>query len=451
MLAAAELLHLAQCTRNVPLVCLFVDFSKAFDSIDRVQLRTLLQHWRCPAELLNVIFAVLDGQRLAVRHGGVRDDAHEFTPTAGVLQGDTLAPYLFLLPMDVIFRSLPLEHGAKISDVLGNAGTQRRPKQQHVYRLHYLGYADDVILFSNTPGGAEKLLHALEETAALFGLFINTGKGKTEVMFAGEVVRAPIRTSDGRPVPECDKYKYLGTILGQPWRTDFNRQKGLAWALLRRYNRTWSSSACNNRSKLLLFHALVVPTLTYGVATYPWTQEVRDALNGTYNKMLRYAINDPVDWSTFQHSPVEQLMGERMYLSAVVVYQRLREHGHWVRQHLRDDNPVPHPLIDVLSWETQHSDQIQYRRGGALRKGPRDGLLSMVRVSSYDELCELAVHKRKWRRVVEEETLREQLAVASRTSARRRNENRAWSDDDHSSLIRLARANALAVFNESDQ
>ncbi len=217
------------------------------------------------------------------------------------------------------------------------------------------------------------------------------------------------------------------------------------------YNRTWTSSTCNNRSKLHLFHALVVPTLTYGVATYPWTKAVRDALNSTYNKMLRYALNDPVDWQTFQHTPIEELMGERLYLSALVVYHRLREHGHWVRQHFReeDDNPVRHALIDVFSWETQDSQSIHYRRGGALLQGSRDGLLHMVRVLSYAEVCELAMKKRRWRGVVESEALREQLSVASVTSARRFTENRCWSEDDHRLLLARARILSSFIFHHS--
>jgi hypothetical protein len=458
MTTAAELMHIASCCSNCPLVSLFVDFSKAFDSIDRRQLRTLMEHWCCPKQLLNVIFAVLDGQKLAVRYGGERDDASEFTPTAGVLQGDTLAPYLFLLPMDLIFRSLSLQHGAMISEITGNPGTKSRPGTRVVSRLHYLGYADDVILFSNTPEGAQALLHELEDTAALFGLLINTGKGKTEVLYSGAVTKGTILTKNGRVVPECTQYKYLGTLLGVPWKQDFSRRKQLAWTLLRRYARTWTASPCTTRSKLHLFHALVVPTLTYGVATYPWTQAVRDALNGTYNTMLRYALRDPIDWHHFSHTPIEELMGERLYLSAQVVYNRLREHGHWVRQHLRDDNMVPHPLIDVFAWETQaHANDrgatwLKRTRSGARRKGPRDGLLDMVRVPFYDELCRLASKKSRWRRVVEEETLREQLSVATATSLRRRQcEGRRWLESDHRSLMRLAKRNAEAVFNDADQ
>jgi hypothetical protein len=43
MLAAAEFMHIARTSSyEYPLVSLFVDFSKAFDSIDRLQLRKML-------------------------------------------------------------------------------------------------------------------------------------------------------------------------------------------------------------------------------------------------------------------------------------------------------------------------------------------------------------------------------------------------------------------------
>lgn len=144
-------------------------------------------------------------------------------------------------------------------------------------------------------------------------------------------------------------------------------------------------------------------------------------------------------------------MGQRMYLTAAIVYSRLREHGHWVRQHLRDDNPVLHPLVDVLAWETRFAQKIRRHRGGALRQGPRDGLLAMARVDTYDELCRLASQRARWRRIVEEEAMREQLAVATATSERRRREPRGWTEKDHGSLLRLAEANARARFNDSDK
>jgi hypothetical protein len=352
--------------------------------------------------------------------------------------------------MDLIFRSLTRQHGRPISEVRGSAGTKSRPGKQSVSRLHYLGYADDVILFSETCKGAESLLHELEDTAALFGLHINTGKGKTEVMFHGNVTGdLTIKARDGRVLPICKQYKYLGAVLGTRWRDDFARRKKLTWSLLHKYNRVWSSSG-NNPSKLHLFHALVVPTLTYSVSSYPWTNEVCSALNGTYSKMLRYALNQKVDYKKFTHKPLEDIMGRSMYLTATIVYNRLREHGHWVRQHMRDpdDNPVPHPLIDVLSWETRlEESSVKRAHGKALRQGPRDGLLSMVRVLTYRELLELAMNKRQWRKLVEQEAMREQMRVASDISQRRFREKRPWSPQDHDRLMVQARENANANFH----
>lgn len=296
------------------------------------------------------------------------------------------------------------------------------------------------------------MLHQLERTAALFGLFINTGKGKTEVLFAGPPCedQRTILTLNGREVPSCKQYKYLGALLGTDWRTDLKRRTGLAWALLRRYNRTWTSSSCNDESKLHLFYALVVPTLTYSVCTYPWTQKVRDALNGSFNRMLRYAMNDPVDFNNLnRHTPIERLLGPRhMCLTATIVYNRLREHGHWVRQHVNLDykNHVFHPLIDVLSWENQGIAFHAKRK-----QGPRDGLLSIIRRIEYTELCDDAITKIRWRRIVEQETLREQLSVASAMDARRKREKRRWLPSDSALLKRWAHDSAHYVFDKHSE
>jgi len=145
----------------------------------------------------------------------------------------------------------------------------------------------------------------------------------------------------------------------------------------------------------------------------------------------------------------EDLLGRNMYLTATIVYNRLREHGHWVRQHSRSDKRVEHPLIDLLAWETNAERVVHFSR--KRKKSPRDGLLSMCNVDSYEHLTAIAKDKYKWRRLVEEETLREQLQIASAVSMRRSREPRRWLPSDHAKLMRWARESAHSVFDRSDK
>ena len=68
-------------------------------------MRKILEWWCIPPNLaIHALF---------IREGGVLSD-NPITPLYGVLQGDTLVPYVFILCMDIIFQQLEGEWGAKI-------------------------------------------------------------------------------------------------------------------------------------------------------------------------------------------------------------------------------------------------------------------------------------------------------------------------------------------------
>ena len=83
---------------NAPLYLNFVDFEKAFDSVDRSTLWKLLRHYGIPQKLVNIIRESYDGFRCRVVHEGGLTDSFEVK--TGVRQGCLLSPFLFLLAID---------------------------------------------------------------------------------------------------------------------------------------------------------------------------------------------------------------------------------------------------------------------------------------------------------------------------------------------------------------
>ena len=96
---------------QLPLVVTFIDFKKAFDSIKRKVMFAVLRHYRIPEALVNAISVLYKNSKSAVMvDGGLSDP---FDVTTGVLQGDVLAPFLFVVLVDYLLkrprRSLTLE------------------------------------------------------------------------------------------------------------------------------------------------------------------------------------------------------------------------------------------------------------------------------------------------------------------------------------------------------
>ena len=98
-------------------------------------------------------------------------DTEHFDIVAGVLQGGTLAPYLFIICLDYVLRTL--------IDKIRENGFEQTKKRSKRYPAKTIT-DDDIAILTNTPNQAEKLLHSLERAAASNGLYVNAHK--TEIM-----------------------------------------------------------------------------------------------------------------------------------------------------------------------------------------------------------------------------------------------------------------------------
>ena len=84
-------------------------------------------------------------------------DTEYFNIVAGVLQGDTLAPYLFIICVDYVLRT-------SIDKIKENSFklTKKRSRRYPAKTITNADYADDIAILANKPNQAEKLLHSLK-------------------------------------------------------------------------------------------------------------------------------------------------------------------------------------------------------------------------------------------------------------------------------------------------
>ena len=73
--------------KNLEVTLLFVDFSKAFDSIHRGEMEQILLAYGFPKETVAAIMMLYKNTKVKVRSPG--GDTDFFVTVAGVLQGDT--------------------------------------------------------------------------------------------------------------------------------------------------------------------------------------------------------------------------------------------------------------------------------------------------------------------------------------------------------------------------
>ncbi len=138
--------------KNIQVTLIFVDFTKAFASIHRGKMEQILLAYGIPKEPVAAITILYRNTKVKVRSPD--GDTEYFDIVAGVLQGDTLAPYLFIICRDYVLRT-------SIDEIREN-GFELTKKRSRRYPAKTITDADYIALLVNTPNQAETLLHSLE-------------------------------------------------------------------------------------------------------------------------------------------------------------------------------------------------------------------------------------------------------------------------------------------------
>ncbi len=341
ILPLSQLVETAKANAKFPLYAVFCDFQQAFDSIDRDNLFTLLQHYGIPPKFLRLIRHSHAQQRLVTKFNGTTSQ-HTISPSRGVMQGDTLAPYLFIICMDYVLRHVPAACGAIVDDY----GPPTR--------IPFLAYADDVVLLANTESDAQSLLTAFESAAHKLGLRLNILPGKTECMLISRKhLPAPQLVTSLGPVKITESYKYLGWLCSKEihsWKKDLQRRISQAWAVHRRHARIWRAPLPAHL-KQHLCHVLITPILSYTALSYPANITALGKLHVAYNELLRASLCTRVHWiQRWRHIHSERLYGNVPIPIAVVTKSMLTQWGHWVRWSIRKSPlPVVEALLGVLT------------------------------------------------------------------------------------------------------
>ena len=158
-------------------------------------------------------------------------DTDYFDMVVGVLQWDTLAPYLLIICLDYMLRTsieIMKDNGFKL--------TKERIRRYPAQTVTDADNADDILLLTNTPAQAKTLLHSLEWAAAGKGLHVNADK--TEYMSFNR--RGDISTRSGSSLKLVDKFTYLGTSVSST-ETDINTRLTKAWTAIDRLSVMWKS------------------------------------------------------------------------------------------------------------------------------------------------------------------------------------------------------------------
>ena len=190
----------------------------------------ILLTYGLPKETVAAIMMLYKDTKVKVRS---RDrDTDYFNIVAGVLQGDTLAPYLFIICLNyVLWTSID-----KMKENVFKL-TKERNRRYPAQTITNANYADDIALLVNASAQAETLLHSLEQASAGIGLHVNAYK--TEYMCFNQT--SDISTLNDSSLELVDEFPYQGSSVSST-QTDINTQLAKAWTAINRLSVIWKSS-----------------------------------------------------------------------------------------------------------------------------------------------------------------------------------------------------------------
>lgn len=369
--------------KKIPLVATFVDFKKAFDSVNRARLFEILSLYGIPDKLIDAIKKLYDRSKAVVSINGKQSES--FDVTTGVLQGDVLAPFLFILVMDYVLGRSERQYGFEYKP--------RRSIRNPAQRISDLDFADDIVLLENSIRVANQQLEQLRIEAARVGLIIN--EKKTEVMTfncdhkswepgkKGEVYL------NNTQLKRVDDFKYLGSMMKSST-SDFECRRGLAWSAFGCMERIWKAKHLDLNLKLRIFEASVQSVLLYGCESWIVDSTMESKINSFATSCYRALLGI----SRLDRVPNEDILatvGRRPLINSV----RRRQLG-WLGHVLRRDEREPAKIFALYTPE--HGKAKQGQPPNSYLKQAATLLFGDSKEITPKNIIELANNKAAWGR-----------------------------------------------------
>ena len=242
-------------------------------------------------------------------------DTDFFDIVAGVLQGDTLAPYLFIICWDnVLSTSIDL---IKENDV-----TLKRQGAVDIGR-HYYGWrlCGWHSASANTPTQAESQLSAPGSAAGGIGLHVNTNN-REYVCFNQE---GDISTLNNSSLKLVDKFTYHGSSVSSI-ESNINMRLAKVWTAIDRLSIIWKSDL-SDKIKRNFFQVEVVSILLFGCTTWMLIKRIEKKLDGNWTWILQAILNK--SWK--QHPTKQKLHIHLLLILKTIQVRRTRQAGHCSR------------------------------------------------------------------------------------------------------------------------
>ncbi|XP_078593825.1 uncharacterized protein LOC144871797 [Branchiostoma floridae x Branchiostoma japonicum] len=337
--------------QNQELHLVFVDLTKAFDTVNRKGLWKILKKFGCPDKLTALIASFHEGMQARVQENG--DASDPFQVCNGVKQGCVLAPTLF----SILFAAMLLDafsscdRGVYIQfrtdgKLFNLRRLQAKTKVFEAVLREFL-FADDCALGAHSHDDLQHIMDRFADACGRFGLTISLGK--TEAMFqpspsqAANVPPPPPIVINNTEIKTVDKFCYLGSTITSSGSLDAEVMQRIGKASVafgRLTKRLWQDHGIRLSTKIAVYKAVVLSALLYCCETWTTYRRQVKLMEQFHQRCLRKICG--IKWQDrVSNLQVLKKCGLPS-IECLIVKCQLRWTGHVVRM---EDSRIPKMLL----------------------------------------------------------------------------------------------------------
>lgn len=334
--------------QNMPLYMIFVDFTKAFDTVNREILWKILRKLGCPDHFTSLVESLHSGMQVTVNLKGELSSPFEISN--GVKQGCVLAPTLFAIYLTMVlnhaFRDynegvfIQTRPGADLFNVNQFKSVNRTKK----ILIRELMFADDTAFVAHRHHEAQTIITRFADSAKAYGLKINISK--TEMMYqptpndleGGEDIQI-----EGTNLNKVTSFRYLGSTITNNNKLDLELQTRMSkasQAFGRLRARVWDNNDLTIKSKCAVYRAIVISTLLYGVESWTVYKAAAHKLNAYVMRHLRQILS--IKWWDYISNDKVLKKANLPSVYDILIHRNLRWAGHLNRL---DNNRIPKQVL----------------------------------------------------------------------------------------------------------
>ena len=352
---------------NKPLYLIFIDFTKAFDSIKLDKLWSILDKTPLNKNYINLLKAVYDDSQASIKTD--LGTSRFVKIKKGVKQGDMLSAILFCVALAAVI--LKTDETCKSGFSIGGRV------------ISNLSYADDIALTNECPAQLQIFVNELANNAKQIGLEINLSK--TESM-STEKAQTPLNmTIYGKPIKQVTEFIYLGHKLtsSSNHEASVKHRIGLGWAAFQKNSTILKSKRVPVQVKVKVYNLYILPVVLYGLDCITWTKKLSNCIEVFQNHIMRFILGhrliDKIRITTLRNKT------SLIPIFDVIKSRTLKLFGHVKRSSLG---------LSKLCFE----GMVQGKRSrGKPKQRWRNNILQWTNLNNWNSINRLALDRKEWR------------------------------------------------------